>query len=112
MLTVLVAFGANDIEQPCLFFENMEQGITYMHDHIPGVVSEPGVWDGKEGRFFGFPQDGSGMLKALTGNRYEYDENAPHSFFWTRYSLAGDGVYKFFLGEFHSATPIAKYNLD
>ncbi len=115
MITVLVAFGSNSIEQPCMFFENMEQGIAYVHEHIPGVASEAGTWDEREGRFFHFNHvaNGSGMLRALTGPASnQYDENAPHSSFWTRYSLAGDGVYKFFLGEFDFASPIAMYALD
>lgn len=113
MIAVLVAFGANDIEQPCLFFESMEQGTAYVHGRIPGVTSKTGVWNGREGRFFSFPNDGFGMLKALTGGKtILHGESAPHCSFWTRYSLAGDGVYRFFLGEFDFATPIAMYSLD
>ena len=53
------------------------------------------------------------MINVLTGNDPETeDENAPWRSFWTHYWLAGDGVYKFFLGEFDFATPIAKYALD
>lgn len=114
MITVLIGFGANDIEQPCLFFENMEQGIAYVREHIPGVASEAGKWNGREGRFFHFDHipSGFGMLHALTKVNPLYKEAPPHAYFWTRYSLAGDGVYKFFLGEFDYATPIAKYALD
>ena len=114
MIAVLVAFGANDIEQPCLFFENMEQGTAYVHGRIPGVASEAGKWNGREGRFFHFNHipSGFGMLKALTKVNPLYKGCAASSAFWTRYSLAGDGVYKFFLGEFDFATPIAKYALD
>jgi hypothetical protein len=115
VITVLIAFGSNDIEQPCLFFENMEQGIAHVHNRIPGVASETGKWNGREGRFFHFDHilNGHGMLDALMGPAAnQYDENAPHCFFWTQYSLAGDGVYKFFLGEFDFAEPVAKYALD
>ncbi len=97
MITVLVAFGANDIEQPCLFFESMEQGIAYVHNHIPGVTSKAGKWKGREGRFFSFPQDGFGMLKALTKREPLYKGVEPWGSFWTCYYLAGDGVYQFFL---------------
>lgn len=113
MIVVLVAFGADDIEQPCLFFESMEQGIAYVHDRIPGVTSKAGVWHAREGRFFSFPdEDGRGMLKALTKMDPLYKGIEPWGDFWTRYSLAGDGVSRFFLGEFDFATPIAMYALD
>lgn len=109
MATALVAFGANDVQQICMLFDDMAQGLAYIDEHLGDRVE---VYSkkhfGVEGMWIRPNDELATALEMSTGD----EGDALGKVFWTRYYNGCGGAGPFFLADFPTATPILVWDLD
>ena len=107
MMTALVATGPNSVNQICMLFESVEQGLEYIKEHLGDRVEiTPRKYLGRDGLWVR-PNEELGRIL--------YDgsmDNPEIAAFWISFYGGCGGVGPLFLAEFPTATPIINWDLD
>lgn len=109
MITALVAFGPNNVQQICMLFDNLNQGLEYITKHLSEkehIEIIPTHRFGREGLCIK-PTDGFAEILE-SGD----EKDAEIAAFWTSYYGGCGFVVDFFLTEFPTATPLLIWDLD
>lgn len=108
MPVALVAFGPNSVQQICVLFDSMEQGLEYVKEHLgkDRIEITPRKHLNVDGMYI-YPNN-SLVEDLYEGNQDEVNISA----FWTSYYGGCGGVGAFFLADFPTSAPLIRWDLD